>query len=89
MGGKMDLETFISSKRTRKCMTIADDVFGLFDANRLGRTDGMFTLAIALARCIQTECETTIEREAMVLAITQIMTRAAVTLDETLAGVIV
>lgn len=84
----MNTDEFYGAKSTRKCMSAADDVFKLFNKHRLGSSDGMFTLAIALARCIQTECVGMSEREAMVLSLAQIMTRAVVTLDETIVGVL-
>jgi hypothetical protein len=84
----MSMKEFYHTRKSRKCMSVADDVYGLLEARQMGPTDGIFTLTIALARCIQTECEGLSQREAMVTAIMQIMTRAVVTLDETLLGVV-
>jgi hypothetical protein len=74
-----------AEKEARKaalCLRVVDKVFGLFDLYDLDNGDGLYTLSVLLARVIQTECDTTIERDAMADAVMQIVRREITSMDE-------
>lgn len=71
-------------KNTARCIQVAEDVFRDFSERDLKSGDVLFTLLYMVARHVQHECGSIVEREAMIATVTQIITFTALDIDKSI-----